>query len=566
MNKKRILISLTVAVALLGILIVPACNDDFMQRYPLAGINDGTYFKTPNDLRLFVNPLYPNLSALNKYRDDNSSDNQVPNTRDGITWNEYTLPVTGGGWAKGDWVNIRTCNYFLQRWQGVGAVDQLSAEQQVEVRQYLGEILFFKSLFYYEKVARFGDVPWLDSDLQTNSDELLAPRTSRKIVMDSVCANLDRAARYMREDMVQDRLSRYAALALKSRVCLFEGTFRKYHALGDHENMLKQAAAAAWEVMQSGKFKLYSTKTEASTADEAAAAAAVDYHTLFNMEYDGVKASGEAIFYTNHIFGINQHNRPREVVECNSGMSRDFAEAFLCTDGKPIGVSELYKGDDEGAVYLDEFVNRDPRMKQTIYTSDQVFLAPAEHQPSPVFNNMVTTGYQLWKMTTANAKDREPTNSEISDMPFRYAEVLLNYAEAKAELGECNLTVLNQTINLLRDRVGMPPMTETPTTDPNWPAWEVAPDNVPLINEIRRERRIELACEGFRWNDIRRWKAGKLLNNAKTYQGAIHPETGKFYEVYVGFTRTWNDKCYLYPIPTGEFVLNPNLGNNNPGW
>ena len=143
--------------------------------------------------------------------------------------------------------------------------------------------------------------------------------------------------------------------------------------------------------------------------------------------------------------------------------------------------------------------------------------------------------------------------------------MLLDYAEAKAELGECTQAVLDRTINLLRDRVGMPHLTvAVGFTDPNWPKWEVPIS--PLLNEIRRERRIETSAEGDRWDDLVRWKAGKLLENPKTILGTRNPADGNLRVVYPGFTaRKWDNKLYLYPIPTQEITLNPSL-TQNPGW
>jgi len=530
-----------------GLFAIIACNDDFMNRYPKTTLNDEIFFNTASDLRTYVNQFYPGLFSDSRFRDDNPSDNQLPNNRERIIWNEYTIPTSGDGWGKGDWMRIHRCNYFLQRYQKATGI-------AADIRRCVGEILFFKSLEYYNKVTRYGDVPWLDRDLNVDSEELFLPRTSRKVVMDSICANLDRAIRYLPEDMQEDRLSRYSALTLKSRICLFEGTFRKYHNLGDHEKMLRQAADAAWEVMKSGKFEIYSTGNPET-----------DLYSLFQLYYGDMKASKEAIHCFNFVIGLRAHNITRTAIEANTGMSKDFAESFLCRDGLPIALSPDYKGD---AVYTDEFENRDYRMKQTIYTSDNPFTITDDGvvvtEPTPLFNNFVPTGYRMYKRMSFRDRDREPNRCEISEPFYRYAEVLLNYAEAKAELGECDQTVLDQTINLIRDRVAMPHMTyPIPFVDPNWPDWEVPV--TPLINEIRRERRIELACEGFRWNDLRRWKAGKLLNNPKTYLGARNPATGNYFEVYPGSTRVWNDRLYLYPIATNEIMYNPALVQN-PGW
>ena len=274
----------------------------------------------------------------------------------------------------------------------------------------------------------------------------------------------------------------------------------------------------------------------------------------------------EAIFFVSYITDKRMNNRPRSAREAGTGMTKDFVESFLCKDGLPIELSSLYKGD---AKFMDEFENRDPRLKQCVYTPDRpIAILPdgsKEYENSPVFNNMTFTGYRLYKLYSPLSEDNEYIKCTLDDLVYRYGEVLLNYAEAKAELGECDQTVLDKTINKLRDRVAMPHMNvNIDFIDPNWPDWEVGVS--PLINEIRRERRVELACEGLRWNDLCRWKAGKLLENVKSYLGARDPETGEYRILYSGMTRVWNDRLYLYPIPTDELTYNPNLKPQNPGW
>ena len=264
--------------------------------------------------------------------------------------------------------------------------------------------------------------------------------------------------------------------------------------------------------------------------------------------------------------GVFMHNRTRSINEQGTGFTKDYAESYLCTDGQPIANSSLYKGD---ANFADEFVNRDPRMKQTIYTPDRPFIinnaGGITYMPVPEFNNArCNTGYRIIKCWSPYENDIEQDRNFVPVFIFRYSEILLNYVEAKAELGECTQQVLDATINQLRDRVGMPHMSTTiGFVDPNWPNWEIPV--TPLINEIRRERRIELAIESVRFDDLRRWKAGKLLEKPKTYQGARDPSTNNYRVLYPGFTRTWNDKLYLYPLPKEEITLNPKL-TQNTGW
>ena len=353
--------------------------------------------------------------------------------------------------------------------------------------------------------------------------------------------------------MVDSRLSKYAALALKSRICLFEGTWRKYRNLENADKYLRASVEASEKIINSGNFDVYSTGDVEN-----------DYHSLFNQQdYSNNK---EAIFYSVYIADKRMHNRPRALREAGTGMTKDFVESFLCKDGKPIALSSVYKGD---VKFMDEFENRDPRLKQCIYTPDRPIAILAdgseEYENSPVFSVQTFTGYRLYKMYSPLAIDNEYERCTLDDLIYRYGEVLLNYAEAKAELGECDQVVLDKTINKLRDRVGMDHLkVDVGFIDPNWPKWEISVS--PLINEIRRERRVELACEGLRWNDLCRWKAGKLLENIKTYLGARDPETNEYRILYPTKTRIWNDRLYLRPIPTDEFTYNPNLKPQNPGW
>ena len=533
----------TVLISFLGL---SSCNDDFMERYPKDKINDETYWHAENDLKNFANQFYTTLDNMGVYSVDDNSDNQANRSKNSFSWNEYTIPSSGDGWGKDDWSNIRNCNYFLSRYHTVNG-------QQIIINQYVGEVFFFKAKFYYEKVLRYGDVPWLTEDLTTSSEELRGKRDDRSIVMDSICACLDNAIKWLPEDMRESRLSKYAALALKSRVCLFEGTWRKYRNLDQAEKFLRRSIEASEAIINSGKFELYQT----GNVEE-------DYHALFNQQdYTDNK---EAIFFVSYITDKRMNNRPRSAREAGTGMTKDFVESFLCKDGLPIELSSLYKGD---AKFMDEFENRDPRLKQCVYTPDRpIAILPdgsKEYESSPVFNNMTFTGYRLYKLYSPLSEDNEYIKCTLDDLIYRYGEVLLNYAEAKAELGECDQAVLDKTINKLRDRVAMPHMNvNIDFIDPNWPNWEVGVS--PLINEIRRERRVELASEGLRWNDLCRWKAGKLLENVKSYLGARDPETGEYRILYSGMTRIWNDRLYLYPIPTDEFTYNPNLKPQNPGW
>ena len=534
-------------IILMSLFAFSACNDDYLEKYPLSSVSDADFFKTSADIMMYTNQFYTSLKPLDySFRGDNMSDNQVQNTRPAYLWDEYTVPASGGGWGKSDWLPIRRCNYALAR---LGEIPDSPEKKAGE-----GELRFFRAYFYLDKIAQFGDVPWIDKDLQVDSEELLGPRDDRKVVFAKMLEDMNYAVANLPEESAAGRLTKYAALMFKTEACLYEGTFRKYHNLGDWEAILRESASAAEAVINSQKFEVYST----GNPDK-------DYFDLF-IQYE-LQGNPEAIMIQRFLEGLEMHNDVRQLGEQSTGYSKDFANSYLCTDGLPIALSPLYQGDQ---VYEDEFINRDPRMEQSIYNSTRPYRiytdGSVDYKEMPEFRlDYCTTSYYITKGYSPYEIDRLQLQCVIDRFVFRYSRLLVDYAEAKAELGECTQAVLDKSINKLRDRVGMPHLTvDVGFVDPNWPNWEVPVS--PLINEIRRERRIETCSEGLRWDDLVRWKAGKLIENPLTWKGARDPDTGNYREVYPGFnTRTWSNKMYLYPIPTQERALNPNL-DQNPGW
>lgn len=261
-------------------------------------------------------------------------------------------------------------------------------------------------------------------------------------------------------------------------------------------------------------------------------------------------------------------------------------EDYLCSDGLPISLSSLYQGD---AQIEDVFMNRDPRLRQTILHPDDVPLYQYNRndtRPYPRLVGMeggqrINTGYHIIKVYDVNTAHATYNTSDTPAIILRYGEVLLNYAEAMAELGTISQADLDVSINLLRDRVGMPhlDMGSVPV-DPRYTADGVSP----LIIEIRRERRVELFMEGFRYNDLKRWKQGKKLElpdlGIRWDDAAIARYSGAtvqsrivdgvpYIDVYAG--TDWADpvfdesKHYLWPIPLSAISQNPNI-TQNPGW
>ena len=553
---KYLIQSILVAVTLLTV----SCND-YLDRFPKDSFSEPTFFKTENDQIYYANQFYGSL-PVQRMDNDNNSDNMVPQNINTFLAGTYTVPGSGGGWASGDWANIRSCNYFLEHYS--------RAETSFKER-YAGEVRFFRALFYWYKVVNFGDVPLLLKALDDNSEELYGPREKREKVMDEVVLeDLKFAVANLPEknQAAAGRLHKDAARALMSRICLWEGTYRKYRNIEGADTYLDACVKASEELMDAG-YDIYST----GNTDE-------DYRNLFIQK--DLRSNPEAIFYRAYITDKNTHNYTRQASENNTGMSKDFVDSYLfLDDGKPIGLTSHPYDDSTPAK---ECEGRDPRYTQTIATPGFIMTLPdlAVNLPA-IGTSRTSTGYWNIKGRSSDLAQFNADKSDLDLFIFRYAEVLLNYAEAKYELtGSLTIAELDKSINLIRDRVGMPRLTTNPDADPN--AVNYGYTVAPLLYEIRRERRIELVGEGFRFNDIIRWKAGKLIEGVKTIRGMkltdelrsqyadpsslnnIAVDDDYYIIVYpsIATTRKWNDKSYLYPLPTDE--KDRCHYEQNPGW
>ena len=553
---KYLIQSILVAVTLLTV----SCND-YLDRFPKDSFSEPTFFKTENDLIYYANQFYGSL-PVQRMDNDNNSDNMVPQNINTFLAGTYTVPGSGGGWASGDWANIRSCNYFLEHYS--------RAETSFKER-YAGEVRFFRALFYWYKVVNFGDVPLLLKALDDNSEELYGPREKREKVMDEVVLeDLKFAVANLPEknQAAAGRLHKDAARALMSRICLWEGTYRKYRNIEGADTYLDACVKASEELMDAG-YDIYST----GNTDE-------DYRNLFIQK--DLRSNPEAIFYRAYITDKNTHNYTRQASENNTGMSKDFVDSYLfLDDGKTIGLTSHPYDDSTPAK---ECEGRDPRYTQTIATPGFIMTLPdlAVNLPA-IGTSRTSTGYWNIKGRSSDLAQFNADKSDLDLFIFRYAEVLLNYAEAKYELtGSLTIAELDKSINLIRDRVGMPHLTTNPDADPN--AVNYGYTVAPLLYEIRRERRIELVGEGFRFNDIIRWKAGKLIEGVKTIRGMkltdelrsqyadpsslnnIAVDDDYYIIVYpsIATTRKWNDKSYLYPLPTDE--KDRCHYEQNPGW
>lgn len=559
-------------------IVLAGCEKDFLQRSPLDEVENSAFFTDPEHLKTYVNQFY-NSTIFTRYANhgnDFDSDNQIRINIDQRLEGTRVISSTGSI----PFANVRSINYFFDNYKRVEANHPLSA-----YKQYLGEAYFFRAVIYFNLLQDYGDIPWITTELNSESPDLYKPRDPRNIVADNIIAQLDSAAKYLTEDKTSGagRINKWMALLMQSRVALYEGTWEKYHNGTDFgvanpqpDKYFNKAVEAAEQIMTSNLYDIYATGSPFTDYKDLFALR--DYSTnkevMFWKKYDNNLSRGSSAF-------VNDRNFRMETPSGNT-ITKQLADSYLAIDGKPITGNPNFMG--YSTLKL-EGQNRDPRFFQTIASPDDVWKIAAG-TPNKFWKEVydkrnttadynAPTGYLIVKGYNPNMIYHVQQFEETPSILYRYAEVLLNYAEAKAELGTINQTDIDKTIKKLRDRVGMPNLILTSiTTDPKWDF----PTLSPIINEVRRERRVELALEGFRLPDILRWAAADELIFEKRPKGFLasqHPtnttpvDNEGFLDPYkntipngYGFKL---DRDYLNSIPVSERVLNPEL-TQNPGW
>lgn len=569
---------------------------DYLDREPLDAIGKEQFFSTANATALeqYCNTLYPNLilgyGSPKSYDwgmlgEDFTSDDVLPWERNTTSFGLATVPSSASG-TEWTWTNIRSCNDFLANYSQATASDE-------DKHKYAGVILFFKTLDYYNKVKTYGDVPWFENVMNPGDEEMYKARDSRTVVMDNMLRDINQAIEWLPKKTDVTMVSKDAALALKARMCLFEGTWRKYHSIENPDKFLQEAYSAACELMSSSYgYSLYTGSTPGTA-----------YHELFCLADQSVNP--EVIMSKAYDPGIDKGNnltRQIYVGETPLGMSKNCADSYLCaTTGKPISICGC-EGHTTHTTLIAELANRDPRLLQTTATPDATDTEHCYYMGGYAPNiasltatgnpSRCSTGYPIVKYY--NASEYSSTHyTGTEDAPvFRLGEIMLIRAEAAAELGTITQTDLDETINKLRERVGF---TQKLTLNVGFDDAVIAEaypnvsgSNAKLIREIRRERRIEMFAEGTRYDDIRRWACGNLLTaprlgiiiegagysaadlaTLKETVGVNSDGALTIYEKrYAGQnpTPTFTDpKHYLSPIPTDEIGKAPNI-KQNPGW
>lgn len=604
--KKNIYLSILFLVA------AASCKKDFLDRTPQIQPTASSAFKNYNNFQTYAWGLYDyfggyagdfsGASSLIQSQEA-ASDNLCKTISGGQSPYAYQtkiVPTTGSttrsleisGW---NFSYIRQVNIMLDNIDG-------STMNQTDKDHWRSVGYFFKALRYYDLVAAFGDVPWIENALTDTSSELFAARTPRDIVAKNILNILVFAESHIKTNGDgANTINVHVVRALLSRFGLFEGTWRKYQGLSDADTYLQAC-------------KTYSEKLLPVFTDCMS-----NYDDVYNTI--GLGGKPGIILYKQYADKLSDHLYGPRIMgstSFNLDMTKDAVESYLCKDGKPISTSTVFAGDKN---MYDAFRNRDLRLYWTVVPPYKVTVgtppnftlttnsADAEyinvmadlstsnkrlpvHQWSQNMNTgtaismsphfyldnkgqpqaISQLGYFFWKQY--NRFPLTANTYSITDCPlFRIEEVWLNYAEAMAELGLFTQSIANATINKLRPRAGVAAM-NIGSIDASFDT-KRDPDVSAVLWEIRRERRVELMGDGFRFNDIKRWKKGAYLNKIPLGVNVNNADFSNKLSIfgggqtgYVQFFPApggWLDKYYLEPIPTQELQLNTNFVQN-PNW
>lgn len=555
-----------ILLTIIGVLTIAACKD--LDLSPKDTVTDAIFWKTVADYKMGANTLYYCLDGFPYGWFADTETDLAYNVNNDISNGMYQTSESSGDWTD-PYKNIRKCNNII--------VKAESSPIKNDVKRFVGEAKFFRAYNYWKLLRLYGGVPIVKVVPDLNSPELTASRATRTEVADFILQDLLEAATDLpkKSDLLADDIGRItsgAAEALRARVALFEGTWSKYHATGDANKYLDIAIEASNNVMVSTQYSLYAEK------------GANSYRYTFIEEGDDSK---EAILDRRYQRNIDAHVYPALLQRMGYLPTKKLADMYVCKDGLPINKSAQFQG---YVSRISEFQDRDPRMTMTIVIPGTVVKQPSYKNGTasyPFFPQRIpNTGYTLYKFYSensyANALGESP-NFDFDNHIIRYAEVLLTYAEAKYERnGSISDDDLNKSVNLIRTRAGIPAITNTFITT----------NSLDMKTELRRERTVELAMEGFRYDDLRRWKTAetelpmaikgiKIKGNNWTdpiiidgvnkniyasadWQNKTDAEGFIIAEPASG--RSFNpNKHYLRPIPTKEILLNSNL-KQNPNW
>lgn len=534
------------------LMILAACKKDFLDKSPLDSVSSNNFFKTPSDLQIYVNGFYgrlaPQYNTLggtgttsggnsNLALDANTDMMIVQTTVTGslYRWDIASVaPESNSSWS-GGYTNIRSDNYFLHH-------ANLNAEKTDAAAHYIGEGYFFRAWDYFSLLKNFGGVPII-TELLTDADleKLYIPRASRYEVAKQIIADLDLAIAKLNwkgegQAAIAGRINKEAALTLKARVALYEGTWEYYHGKKsspyamtgkDGVEFLQMIEPTVMQIINRHGTKIFTAAGDKSIA----------YNQLFAQKnasnIDGIfvyKVYDAALLALSHNFFF-------KILDSGPSITDHLTDTYLNKDGTPQVFPATYTSS------LNQLgTTLDPRFKQTIWTPDRgpqnqlqgrggdgdPFRYPIIASQAPYTSiGFTSTGYRNFKGAVLA---QEANKGETDDILMRYEESLLALAEAKAILGTITQADIDKTVNLIRSRVGMASLNMSAIPAGTYREdLGFDPNSTPVLNEIRRERTVEFALEGFRLDDLKRWAVYEKVINGYQPKGALLQEFLDYY-------------------------------------
>ncbi|MGL4909012.1 MAG: RagB/SusD family nutrient uptake outer membrane protein [Bacteroidales bacterium] len=594
---------LSTIFAILISALFTSCSD-LLDRSPITVPSNQTFLTNEAAVRSYVNGQYIHLPSLTQYGmgvrgEEKNSDNILSEIYNRRLNGEETVFSSSQEWENG-YRYLRNVNYFFEYYLVPEALET------AEVHSLKGEMYYLRAYWHFYLLKKFGNIPIMDAfwDEHATIDGLQIAQADRAEVAKFILTDLEIAASKLhnRSRYGGLRISKEAACLLAMQVALYEGTWEKYHTNTPFAAKVSQPEFFLEKVLEWGDLLFEQGITLNTMATDGTAINAEDpYTNLFNKS-DYTNTS-ELIFWRKYsdadgVFHSLNSLLAGGVVdnEGPAGVAGELVNTYLYNDGTPINPN-----DERFKDFNETFKNRDLRLTATVMSSGYKFRSASLTRPMKVQDRNIHDEEDILPpFLTNDGNSRNVTgyhirlgvdttyvqgNSQTGLVIMRYADALLSYAEAAEELGRCNDIVLEKTLKPLRERAGVTYVKPT-TIDPYFTNYGYPLS--PNMQEIRRERRVELALQGYRLDDLMRWAAASVFAG-KRGRGAYLGNDGVLYNSFsdknllanvITDANGWMDplrnflpggylfnqnRDYLLPIPPSELELNK-LMKQNPGW
>jgi len=528
---------------LLGAITLGSCNP--MDNEPTNSYTDSNFWTDINKAQYMLNMAYNQMYSAGKmWNDERLSDNLYEgrgytdqrSMRNGTA--DTSTDIFASEWSD-LYGGIKTCHVILAN------IDRLEADAKVKANM-IAQTRYIRAAIFFRLTNFYGDIPFFTKDITLDESKTIS-RTPRKTVIDFIHSELDEIlpdlpTRQELSEAENGKITKGAALMLQARAYLYDSDWAKVE---EYCNKIMSG--------EYGQYQLFSSYAGLFTQEN-------EYNCEVIMDCAYVPSTrtwGEML----DMCPISRHGRINSTAPTQS-----LVENYLMLDG--------YTINETGTTYKENlpYNNRDPRMTATVVydrynwaayvpgtdvSGTYIYIKPGSTQTDDTYagvgSNATSTGYYVRKYYDPKAD--ASMNSGLNIITMRYADVLLMYAEAMNEQGKMSEDVWNKTIRPIRERAGF-----TASKALNYPA----ADQAAMRKILRQERNSELALEGLRWYDIKRWQAGEEYLNG-TVRGARFANNNTEYIKLDNYKFNPN-RDYLWSVPQSQMDINPNLKPNNPGY